>query len=247
MAYAKALKIAVCDDIKEEREVIVNAIHKFADQKDHYVQVDQFESAESFLTSKVEHYSLVFLDIFMGEMNGMEVAEKLFAMNERIKIVFCSSSTEFAVQSYEVNALSYLVKPVAEERIFMILEKFFRVHTQLQTIEVMIDRMEESIYVNDIIWVEAARSKCIIHTKDRDYTTRTNFGQVYEMLPQSMFIKPIRYAIVALKAINKIPTTEITLVDGTIIPVSRELKEEVKRAYSDYQWKMMIQKMGGNA
>ena len=68
------------------------------DKNNLYVKIEEFSSGEAFLSSDTSVYSLVFMDIFMSGMNGMETAKKLISRNSRVQIVFGSTSTEFAAE-----------------------------------------------------------------------------------------------------------------------------------------------------
>ena len=239
------VKIAVCDDEESARRTLIALIIKYLDKHDLMVEIKEFSSGEEFLASDTDSFHLVFLDIYMGGINGMDTARTLFQGNTRTKIVFCSASEDYGVQSYDVRAMRYLVKPVEEKRLFDVLDDFFHIYTALKTITVRVDRVEESIYVNDIIWLESDNHNCIIHTVERDYVTRSTFAQLGEKLPAAEFFKPVRYGMVAFRAITAIPSDKLILSDGTVIPIPKDSRASVKKAYMDYQWKVLSDKAGG--
>ena len=106
------------------------------------------------------------------------------------------------------------------------------------------NRIDESIYLSDVLWIEAGDHKSIIHTKNGDITTSTIFKQFQMELEDADFIKPIRFALVSLEAIAVLPTDEIKLIDGTRIGISRDMRKEVRRAYTDYKMKKLLKKGG---
>lgn len=235
------LRIAVCDDDPSDRQALVSILQTYLDKTDHTARIDQFDSGEALLAAGPENYGIVFLDIFMGNVNGMDTARTIFKDNTRTKIVFCSSSPEFGVQSYDVKAVRYLLKPPAEDRIFEIMDYFFHVYTTLRTITVKVGRIEETIYVNDILWIESDRHNCIIHTKQDNIVTRSTFEKLLSQLPEGEFIQPIRYALVSLRAVTGAPSVDLKLIDGTVVPISKDARAAVKKAYTDYCWKKMYQ------
>lgn len=239
------MKIAVCDDLSEERERIRSLTQEYAKKNHIKVQIDEFESGEKLLSADSASYSLVFLDIFMDGINGMETAKLLFSQNSRMQIIFCSTSAEYAAESYDVAALHYFVKPFDADRFFQVLDRFFYVYHAMRTITVRVQRVDTTLYLSDIIWVESADHKCIIHTKNGDLETRMAFSQLVSQLLPYDFIQPIRYAIVSLKEITMIPTDTIAMSDGSVIPVSRGERLNVKQAFSDYKWRVMFRKVGG--
>ena len=112
----------------------------------------------------------------------------------------------------------------------------------MQTLTYKRDRIDESILLSDILWIEADRHKCIIHTTNEKIVTTTTFAQFSEKLEQMDFIKPIRYALVPLRMIDAVPTNELKLRDGTVIPIGRDKKQAVKNAYMNYKMKKILQK-----
>lgn len=232
------LKIAVCDDNETDRKKILSYISEYLDANEITAKTDLFSSGEEFLASDINSYGLVFMDIFMGDSNGMEIAKKLIAENSKIKIVFNSTSSEFAAESYDVSALYYLVKPLLKEKVFYVLDRFFSIYTSLKTITVKVGRIEEEIYINDIVYIEAANHKSIIHTKHGEIEASINISKIADMLLPYDFIKPVRYALVALREIMNIPSDEVILSDGKHIPVSRGERANVKKAFIDYKWKI---------
>lgn len=239
------ITIAVCDDQPEERAKIISLIQEYTEKEQRIVNIHEFESGESFLSSDISAYHLIFLDIFMNGINGMETARRLFEQNSHVQIVFCSTSAEFAAESYDVEALHYLVKPLNRERFFHVLDRFFRMYRSMRTITVKVQRVDTTFYLTDILWVEAANHKCIIHTRQEDVETRMAFSQLCAQLLPFDFIQPIRYAVVSLREITAIPTDTITLSDGSVIPVSRGERLNVKQAFSDYKWRIMLGRTEG--
>lgn len=238
------IKIAICDDDVNERAIIKGMLSEYVDINNYLVKIDEFESGEALVAHGVKGYNLIVLDIFMKELNGIETAHKLIEDNPEIKIIFCSTSNAYAAESYDVSALRYLSKPVEKDKLFGTLDKFFHIHTSLRTITVKQNRMDESVYVNEIIWIEADGHKCIIHTRREDIVTRTPFAQLCEQLSDCGFVKPIRYALVSLKFVSAIPTEVFTLKNGDVVPISRENRAAMKKAFSDFKMKSMLQKGG---
>lgn len=177
------IKIAVCDDLAEDRENITRLLSEYTDKNNLYVKIEEFSSGEAFLSSDTSVYSLVFMDIFMSGMNGMETAKKLISRNSRVQIVFGSTSTEFAAEAFDIEALHYMVKPVGKEKLFHILDRFFDSVYSLRTVNVKVGRLEESIYISDILYVEADGKRAKIHTKKGVIDVSMSMADLEEVLP----------------------------------------------------------------
>ena len=148
----EVIRVAVCDDIKEDRNALIKILSDYLDKNNLYVEIDEFPSGEAFLASDTTRYQLVFMDIFMDKLNGMETAKKLIRDNNKVQIVF-------AAEAFTIEALHYIVKPIEETQVYGVLDKFFDSFYSIKTIEVKVGRMEESIYISDILYIEAKGKK----------------------------------------------------------------------------------------
>ncbi len=238
------MKIAICDDDEGDRAPLLAMLSEYLDLHHYSIKTDIYVSGEDFLQADVTQYPLVILDILMGQLNGIETAKKLVEMNPDMQIIFYSSSNAYAAESYDVSALRYLTKPAEKEKLFATLDRFFHVHTSMRTLTYKKNRMDERVYISDILWVEANGHKSMIHTRKETITTGTSFSQICDQLKDADFVKPIRYALVSLQAVTAIPSDVFTLVDGSTVPISRDLRGEMKQRFTDYKMKTLLQKGG---
>lgn len=238
------IKMAICDDDPRDRSAMIALVRQYLDIHNYHVGIDEFGCGEEFLKSDVSRYDLVILDIFMGELSGIETARRLVAENPRTQIIFCSTSNAYAAESYDVSALRYFIKPITAEKLFGTLDRFFHVHTSLRTLTYKCNRMDESIYISELLWVEASGHHCILHTLKGDIVTRSPLSSIAQQLEGADFVKPIRYALVSLGAVSAIPTDVLSLTDGSTVPVSRDQRSEMKKAFSDYKLRQLLKKGG---
>lgn len=237
------IQMAVCDDLAAERQKIHHLLADYCDQNSLLVQIDDFPSGEALLNSNSSVYGLVILDIFIGKVNGMETAKRLIAKNPSVQIIFCSTSNEFAAESYDVAALHYLTKPLEDQKFLAVLDHFFAAYQALKTITVKVQRVEENVCLSDILWVESAGHDCILHTKCSNIATRTTFSCLCSELEPFDFVKSIRYALVSLGAVTGVPSKELALCDGTEIPISPKERDHILQKFTDYKLKEMLRKV----
>lgn len=238
------MMIAVCDDDENDRSIMRQMVAEYLDLHNYHIGIDEYSSGEAFLAADISRYDLAILDIFMDELTGIETAHKLIERNPKLQIIFCSTSNAYAAESYDVSALRYFIKPISREKLFATLDRFFHVHTSLRTLTVKQNRVDESIYVTDILWVEADGHKSVIHTNRGDVVTRTPFAQICQQLLDADFVKPIRYGLVSLQAVASVPTDVFTLTDGSTVPISREQRSAMKRLFADYKMRALLKRGG---
>lgn len=119
-------KIAICDDVEVERFVLRRQLMAYFQTTGGEAEIREFESGESLLAEIEEGYilpDLIFLDIYMGDLNGMDTARRLRALGVKAPIVFLTASPDFALESYEVEASGYLLKPADEQQTRALLQR----------------------------------------------------------------------------------------------------------------------------
>lgn len=239
------VRIAVCDDLKTDRETIISLLSSYLDQNNLYVEIEEFESGEAFLGSDTACYSLVFMDIFMGDLNGMETAKKIIQKNQKTQIVFTSTSIDFAAEAFNIEALHYIVKPIEKNQMYKVLDKFFESFYSMRTVEVKVGRLKENVYLSDILYIEAKGKKSLIHMKTDILEISQSLAEMIQILPSGDFCMPIRWAIVSMREIITMPSDKLKLSDGTEIPISRGKRDEIKKAFADFRWADMRRRIRG--
>ena len=178
-----------------------------------------------------------------GDM--VQTAKALIVRNSRVQIVFESTSTEFAAEAFDIEALHYLVKPVKKEKLFGILDRFFDSVYSLRTVNVKVGRLEESIYLSDILYVEADGKRAKVHTKKGVMEVSMSVAELERVLPEKEFCRPIRWALVSMREIAAMPTDVLKLSDQTEIPISRLKRREIQETFADYSWRSTRRRMRG--
>lgn len=229
------IRIALCDDNDMERRIIRFMINQYIKEHEYAIQLEEFSSGDALLKSDVTAYDLVILDIYMGGLNGIDTAKELLHIHPKGKIIFCSSSNEFAEESYDVEAFRYLVKPISPEKLHQSLDRFFQLCTDIKILEYKYQRTTRRMLLKDVMWIEAAGRHAIIHTEKEQIETNTSLAEFAEKLLSADFVKPIRYALVALQAVAEVTADTLVLTDGTEIPVSREKRKEIQEAFIQFQ------------
>lgn len=229
------IQIALCDDNDMERRIIRFVIDQYIKEHEYSILLEEFASGDALLKSDVTVYDLVILDIYMGGLNGIDTAKELLHIHPKGRIIFCSSSNEFAEESYDVEAFRYLVKPISMEKLHQSLDRFFQLFRDKKVLEYKYQRTTRRMLLKEVMWIEAAGRHSIIHTEKEQIETNTSLAEFAEKLMGADFVKPIRYALVALKAVKEVTADTLVLSDGTEIPVSREKRKEIQEAFMQFQ------------
>lgn len=230
------LKIAICDDDASQREYLLELVGLWAKKNRHLAKVRQYAGAEEFLFaySEEKDFDILLLDIEMPKISGIELAKTVRRGDEAVQIVFITGYYEYFSDGFDVSALHYLIKPVDKGKLYPVLDRAVK-HLAYRQRHVLISTSEGDIKVSlaDILYVEAENVHVVIHTEQGNYRTRTTLGRFMEQLDDTFF-KTHRSFVVGLKYITKITKTEITMINGDVIPISRGMYNEVYAALIKY-------------
>ena len=232
------LKIAVCDDSRELLEKVEKYLHEYENVRNTPVTVHTYTNAVDLLDGlKKTDYDILILDIIMPGFTGMQAAHEIRKFNEEIKIIFLTSSKEFAIESYSVGAYYYLLKPVLNEKLFSVLDKVVSEITSKQESCVIYTHM-------GIVNIPFAKIECIeVYNKHLDFhlsdgSTKETRGALsdYEniFLDRKEFLKIHRSYILNMDYIHSIEAGEIVTYSGKRFPVSRLVAKDIKEHYMNY-------------
>jgi DNA-binding LytR/AlgR family response regulator len=227
------MHIAICDDSADDRESLRRALRAFAAENTLDMQIVCAEdgvvllSLEPKLLSEIE---LIFLDIYMEHSNGFDVAKALRAKGVTVPIVFLTSSPDFAVQSYEVEAFSYLLKSAPQHKLKSLMERF------LQSYRPRSIFLAGRLFVQeDIVFAESDLKNVTIYFRDgTSARVREKLDTVEQRLEGSSFLRCHQSYLVNLRHVRSVENeTFLTTLDQPVLIRKRDFPELRKRYY-DY-------------
>ena len=224
-------RIAVCDDCAADRDYIANLARQWAESRGHLAELAGFVSAESFLFqySDKNDYDILLLDIEMGAMDGVSLARRLRRENETVQIVFVTGYSDYISEGYEVDALHYLMKPVREDKLFAVLDRAAgRLNKAERALTLELGGETVRVALRHIRYVDVRLNYVTVHAKE-DYTVKKPLSELAAALDER-FYRVGRSAIVNLSCVSRITKTDITLSDGSVIPLPRGAYEGINRA-----------------
>lgn len=232
----------VCDDNTNERQQLSAMLLKCGKAVfDTDIKILQFISGEQFLNNIgaiKDKVQIVFMDIFMGNgANGMEVIHKLREIDSEMPIVFITTSMDFAVEGFEVNAIDYVVKPISEGRITKTLERCAKqISAKLKSISIVYDRINTNIFLKDITHIEIYNNDCIIHTVSDEFRIRYTLAAMMEDLNDRRFLRCHRSYIVNMDFVEKMNDSTISLTTKTEVPITTRERTSIKQMLANYIW-----------
>ena len=234
------IKIAVCDDEKRYLDAAVSLLEAYATAEGLDFEIESFSSSFD-LMDRIEGgmiHDVYFLDIFMPGTDGMSVAVEIRGRQIQNPIVFVTSSQDFAVQAFGVDATHYLLKPYAKEDFFLAVAKALRCIQTNMTRMVMLksNGRNQHIPVKEILYSVSDDNYQRIWMKDGSSVyVRITGGELFEKLCSfGSFFRCGRSLIVNLAQISKIGSGTVVMKNGKSLPVPKLAMSGLKTAYFDY-------------
>ena len=230
------MKIAVIDNSSEDRDLCVDKIHHFFLNQAYPYEIHAFSSGNDFLTTDLNSWDIIFTGILMPDLDGMTLARTLREKSIHSLIVFVTSSREHAIESYDVHAFSYLLKPLDQEKLnnVLILSQEL-LPPQNYYIEVKEGRIHVRIFIKDILYTDYYNHYIQIHTLHRTIKTYMSFSDFSALLLKyDRFISPYRNCIVNMDQVAQLCDEGFIMRDQVQIPINRTKKSEIRQIYTDY-------------
>lgn len=230
------MRIALVDDTPEELKILSDILKETLPDAGVYT----FPNGESFLTAWQEHsYDLILLDIYMDELLGIDVAKKIRETDEDVRLVFCTTSNEFASESYEVGANYYLQKPVSKISFQRMLKMIRLEDYELNRFITLPDG--QRIVLRNITYTEYYNHSIIIHSKKRaDLQTRMSQTDWENLLSEYSFLYNCSKGIVVnFHEVERQEDGMFVLKNQSAVPISRRKSKEALDAYAKFRFDKM--------
>ena len=230
------MKIAICEDEVICTDILETHIRKWAACNGVWVEVFTYKSAEQFLFYLNENADcdLMFLDIMLDGINGIELAQKLRAMKNTVQIVFTTDSEKYVYEGYNVSALNYLIKPITYDRLCAVMDQ---AKNAIDLRRCYLCKTSDSIIkipYDDIIMIEMDSHNAVITTGDGKYITRRTLSEILDSLDSELFIQCHKSCIVNIQHIFSISKKTLGLSNGISVDIGRKYVKELNDRFIKY-------------
>lgn len=232
-------KIAICDDEQIICSVIYNKLHNISKGKSVVFEIDCFTSGEE-LCNEMErtNYDLLFLDIELPQMNGVDVGKHIreTLKNESIQIAYISSKQEYAMELFKVRPINFLIKPLSDDKIESLIDKFLqlnKIDTEMFTFKSR--RKYYKVPLSEILYFYSNSRKIHIVTINKEYEFYGSLDDIYNSVKNKKFLFVHKSFLVNFKYICKYQYEHLTLIDNKIIPISQSRRKAVRLVFANYE------------
>ncbi|RKM61261.1 DNA-binding response regulator [Butyrivibrio sp. CB08] len=239
-----SLRIAICDDDKTDRERVQGFVDEYLKDRSIKAEVKVFDHPDA-LIEECEHFRphIYILDIVMPMVTGIQAARELRWNQPDAQIIFATSESSFALESFDVNPINYIVKPIDKEKLFNTLDMAIdRVDiSNEKSISIKVKGGMQTLRLDEILYIEYRNHVVSYHMDNGDVistpTLRIGFAEyLAENHSGKEFVRCHESLAVSVAAIDKLTKTDITLRGGEQIPVTKSRYAEVMDSYMDYRF-----------
>lgn len=226
------VRFAVCDDEKEQLDLVADKIRKYYTDE---CEIIKYEDGESLLADiRTQHFDVLFLDIVMPGINGIELAEQIREENKNVTIVFVTNSEELAHMGYKCGAFRFVRKSKLEQELSETaesLKKYFcsaNEYVKLKTSDGEIIKA-----INDIKYFEVKGHNVTV-VSDAEERVCGTMQEYEDRFGKNGFIRIHKGYLVNFRSICSIHKLEVRLIDGNALPLSRNRVNATKKKLQEF-------------
>ena len=232
------IKAAVCDDSELDRTMLEDIVSRLMSDRGLTYDIVTYVSGKELVSGYKNHpYDIIFLDILMEDIDGIETGRLIREMDDKVEIVYCTSSRDFAIAAYDVHAMGYLLKPYETEKIGAVIDYYVQKHPQKNHnyIEVKSRRKSLIIPYKDIIHMESDNKVVYIYTTTHGAVKVYNKLDTFENeLSDERFLRCHQSYLVNMQYVAGIVDSDFIMLDDQMIPIRKSGRKLIVKKYEEY-------------
>ena len=221
------LKIAVVEDEDVYRDQLLEYLERYGEERQIPLDVSHFGDGEDITEDYRADFDIIFLDIRMRFMNGMDAAKRIREKDSRVVLIFITNEAGFAIKGYEVQALDYVMKPVSYETFSAKMDRA-RMHIEEDTVVYITFKEGSStkrVDAREILYIESTGHQMRVRLKDGEIVTYSKMNELEDQLSGSGFFRCNKGFLVNMYEVDGMRDSDC-LIGGEKIPVSRRRRTE---------------------
>lgn len=238
------MKVAICDDDNQERELTETLAHKYFDQiSEKSADIFLFSSGQELLEEIRTNgpFSIYLLDILMPGLDGIELGEQIRSMDSEGLLIYLTYSDDYYPDAFRVYAFQYLLKPLGESALFPVLDRALERIRQEEELGVITKTPEGAVFIpfSKLVYIEQLNRRIHYHMiggKELiSVYTRVPFEEsISPFLAEPRFVRPHQAFLVNLDRVHRVETKDFVMEGDVRIPLSRSYAKTARSHYMKY-------------
>ncbi len=230
------IRIAIVDDEKQIRKQIFAMISKYFIDNALECKILPFSDGQELIDSGLK-FDIIFMDIEMKNVNGIQAAQHIRKSDMNVPIVYITGYVDYWRRAYKVHAFDFISKPASQEQIDNVLNDFFSTVYKKNKAKISLATDDGMLLVNldEIRYFNIKEKKKVVlsNLTDKNIIVKENIGDIYERLNKDMFFMPHRCCIVNLRFVKEVTKDRLIIMDnGDFFPLSQRKKQEFMKLLS---------------
>lgn len=229
-------RIAVVEDEEGYRKEVSAYIEQYGKEHEISFSVTTYEDGQEIVSDEQAHYDIIFFDIEMEHLNGMDAAKEIRKKDDHVVMVFITNMAQYAIEGYEVGAIDFVLKPIDYYGFAFRLERALgRVQSKRENLEFAISTANgmKKLNSNDIYYIEIENRFLHYHTAEGDFAQRGTLQSAEEMFRDYHFVKCNHWYLVNLKYVTEIQDN-VVHVAGSQLEISRRNRAHFLKEVTNY-------------
>lgn len=232
----EVIRIGVVEDDSAATAQILAHLHRFESEHDLTFAVRTFPDGRDVVDGYQAGFDIIFLDVEMPELDGLEAARHIRALDTEVVLVFITNMAQYAIKGYQVDALSFLLKPVPyfafSQELRRSIDRTRR--SQGDWIMLAVGTGMARVDLADIVHIESIRHRIIVHGVDRTYALTGTLKAFDSQLADKGFFRSNNCYLVNLRHVTGVNATSCVMVGGAELQISRPRRRDFLRALTDH-------------
>ena len=230
------IKIAICDDENKFTIELAALIKRYSEDSGTAICTVLYSDGDELVQNYPLDIDLLFLDIQMPNISGLQAAEAIRKIDPKVGIIFLTSMAQYALEGYKYNATNFIIKPIKYARLKNELDRWLNLYKQEQTEHIIVsnDTGKYKVPLNSLKHIETFGRNLMVHTENENMVAYRKMRDFENELPASSFVRCHASYLVNLLFVKRVEKLEIELTTGERIPISQPKRKEVMVKLAEY-------------
>ncbi len=230
------IHIAICDDQKDFVSYLIGLIQQYAEETKEEIKVTAYYDGMELIEKYDTSIDLIFLDIQMRMINGLQTASHIRQKDETVSIIFLTTLIQYGLEGYKYQAVNYIIKPIKYVRLKTELNGWLKKHKKEDSpyLVVLNDSGKYKVFLKSLRYIETFNRNLLLHTEQENIICYKTMKEMERELLDHGFKRCHTSYLVNLYYVKKVEKLEIELITGEWIPISQPKRKEFIEKLTEY-------------